>query len=450
MAKLWQKGYRLVKAVEDYTVGKDLFLDEKLVEADILGNIAQARMLGRIGIVTKSESRRLCRALIRLLSLYEKGKFRLRSGDEDVHTAVENHLTRKLGALGKKIHTGRSRNDQVILDLRLYAREELLRTERSLLALTEKLLSFARKHEKVPMVGYTHSRRAMPSSVGLWAGAQAESLLDDCLSLETAYKLNDQCPLGAAASYGVSLPLDREYVARVLGFRKVQNNVLYVNNSRGKIEAVILFALSQIMADLSKMSEDLILFTRAEFQFFSLPEDICPGSSIMPQKRNPAVLEVMRARAELVKSYLFAVQGILKGLPSGYNRDLQLTKGPLLEGFGHCRESLEVAALVISRLKVNREKLRSSFSPEVFAADEALELAAGGVPFRDAYREVAGRLAQLGAKDPLKNILSKKASGAPGNLRLGVSQAAIRRKRSQVAKEERRLQAARKRLLRLP
>lgn len=268
------------------------------------------------------------------------------------------------------------------------------------------------------MPGYTHSRKAMPSSVALWAGAFLESLLDDLILLESAYKINNQCPLGSAASYGVSLNIDRQLTSELLGFQKVQNNVLYANNSRGKVEAVILSSLSQVMLDLSKLAEDLILFTREEFGFFTLPDELCPGSSIMPQKKNPAALEIVRAKSGTVNSYLFQVMNILTGLPSGYNRDLQLTKEPLMKGLEATESSLKICRLIISRLKVNKESLKEALTPEMFATDEVYKLVKRGMPFRDAYRAVSKKIYRLKRTDPEKNILSKKHLGATGNLGL--------------------------------
>ena len=330
--KLWEKGYELNKEIEKFSVGEDYVLDQKLVEADVLGSIAHARMLASIKILSQTEFRKLKGALLEILKLNKEGKFIICQEDEDVHTAIENYLTEKLGNLGKKIHTARSRNDQVIVDLRLYSKERLLDIEETVLQFCQSLLTFCQKNKEVPMPGYTHSRRAMPSSVALWAGAFLESLLDDLILLQSAYKINNQCPLGSAASYGVALNIDRRLTSEILGFEKVQNNVLYVNNSRGKVEAIILSSLSQVMLDLGKLAEDLILFTREEFDFFTLPDELCPGSSIMPQKKNPAALEIVRAKSSSINSYLFQVMNILNGLPSGYNRDLQLTKEPLMKG----------------------------------------------------------------------------------------------------------------------
>lgn len=417
--KLWQKGYKLDKDIEKFTVGDDYLLDRELIEADILGNLAHAEMLTSLNILTAGELKKLRKVLLEILRLREEGKFTISAEDEDVHTAVENYLTKRVGDLGKKIHTARSRNDQVIVDLRIYAKGKLLQLEEFLLDFCQTLWKFCQKNKNVPMPGYTHCRKAMPSSVSLWAGAFLESLLDDLLLLKSAYEINDQCPLGSAASYGVPLNIDRQLTSDLLGFKKVQNNVLYANNSRGKVEAIILSALSQVMLDLSKLAEDLILFTREEFNYFTLPDEFCPGSSIMPQKKNPGPLEIVRGKSSVVVSYLFQVMGIVSGLPSGYNRDLQLTKGPLLKGLEITESSLKISALVIFRLKVNKENLRKAFTPEIFATDEAYKLVKKGMPFRDAYRQVAKDINRLKSLTPGKIISSRRHIGAAGNLGLG-------------------------------
>ncbi|MCD5397984.1 argininosuccinate lyase, partial [candidate division NPL-UPA2 bacterium] len=404
--------------VEKFTVGDDYLLDRELIEADVLGSLAHARMLTSLKILTVAEFKKLKKALLEILHLWKEGKFTISSSDEDVHTAIENYLTKKLGDLGKKIHTARSRNDQVIVDLRIYAKDKLLHIEESLLIFCQALRKFCHENRNVPMPGYTHSRQAMPSSVALWAGAFLESLLDDLILLKSAYEFNDQCPLGSAASYGVPLSIDRQLTSDLLGFKKVQNNVLYVNNSRGKVEAIILSALSQVMLDLGRLAEDLILFTREEFNYFTLPDELCPGSSIMPQKKNPAPLEIIRGKSNLMASYLFQVMNMVSALSSGYHQDLQLTKEPLLRGLEIAESSLKVSTLVISRLKVNKDALKKAFTAEIFATDEAYKLVEKGMSFRDAYRQVAKDINHLKPLSPEKSISSRKHLGAAGNLGL--------------------------------
>jgi len=447
MAKLWQKTVDLDAEIENYTVGNDYILDIELVEADVLGSIAHAKMLSAIGILTDEEFGRLRAALTGVLELHRRGEFRIERSQEDVHTAVESYLTDKLGDLGKKIHTGRSRNDQVLVDTRLYTRDRLLDVSREAILLADTLAAFAQEHREVPMPGRTHTQRAMPSSVGLWAGAFAESLADDLRLLQTAAELNDQCPLGSAASYGVALPLDRRMVAELLGFAKVQNNVLYANNSRGKMEAIVLFALTEIMHDLAKLANDLIFFSIPELGYFTLPEKYCPGSSIMPQKKNPGPLELIRAKSAAVEAALFRILHITRALPSGYNRDFQETKEPLMQGLSITTASLKVARLIFNNLAVNTDTLLKSFTPELFAADEALEMAQRGIPFRDAYRQIGLNLNSLANRDPRENILAKTHQGAPGNLGLDKLRMELTEQLDRAEAERRRIDGVKKALL---
>jgi len=438
--KLWQKDYELDSLIEYFTVGEDYILDRRLVTADCVGSMAHAAMLGSIGILSPEEVEALKRELREIILSAEE--FTISRSQEDVHTAVENRLTEKLGDTGKKIHTGRSRNDQVIVDLRLYAKGFIQTFRASVLHLVEVLLAFAEKHAGVPMVGRTHMQRAMPSTVGLWAGAFAEQLLDDLKLVDTAYELNDQCPLGSAASYGVPLPLDRRMTAELLGFRAVQNNVLYANNSRGKTESVILHAVYQTLLTLSKLAQDLILFSMPEFGYFVLPDELCSGSSIMPQKKNPCGLELVRAKTAAVAGYASAVAGVIRALPSGYNRDFQETKGAFMRGCDTGYGCVEVCSLSVSRLAVDEKACRAAFTPEVFAADKAVELVGGGVPFRDAYRTVALSLETLSGEDPEENIARKSYPGAPGNLNLGPARERVERFAAAWKEEDERFHAA--------
>jgi argininosuccinate lyase len=422
VAKLWDKGYELDREIEAFTVGNDYLLDQELVWADCAGSVAQARMLGKIGVLSPEEVRLLTHEL---RAIATDPEFQILPEQEDVHTAVEQRLVARLGDTGKKIHTARSRNDQVIVDLRLYGKARLLGVMGALLALSRALTGFAERHQGVPMVGRTHMQRAMPSSVGLWAGAFVESLLDDLELLAGAYRINDQCPLGSAASYGVPLPIDRQYVSDLLGFSRVQNNVLYANNSRGKTESIILAALAQVGVDLSRFAEDAILFSLPELGYFSLPDELCTGSSIMPNKKNPGGLEKLRSRAaSLIADLLHALE-LLRGLPSGYNRDLQDSKEPFLRGLGTAAAMLAVGRVIAERMRVNEDKCLAAFDGEVFATDRALELVVEGVPFRDAYRQVAASLGELARRDPKAAIAKKTHLGAPANLGLDLARARI-------------------------
>jgi len=419
MAKLWEKGYELEPEIERFTVGEDYLLDRDLVRADVLGSAAHATMLAKVGLLTAKERDRLLEGLRSVLKDLAGGKFSITPSQEDVHTAVEEYLTDRLGDLGKKLHTGRSRNDQVLLDLRLWGKEQLHALVERTVALVRALEAFAKKHEFVPMPGRTHMQVAMPSSLGLWAGAAAEALLDDLELLKAAHTLSDQSPLGSGAAYGSALPLDRQTVADLLGFAKVQNNVLYCANSRGKAELAILAACGQVMLDLARMGTDLLVGSMPEFGYFRIPKELCTGSSMMPQKRNPCGLELVRAKAAGVLAREQEVAAILRALPSGYNRDFQETKGPFMRGVEATLGSLRIMTITFERLEVVEENLRKGFIPEIFATDRALELVQEGMPFRDAYREVAAHLDELASRDPVENLKSKTLQGGPGNLGLG-------------------------------
>ncbi len=406
--------------VLDFTAGSDLQLDQALVQVDCIGTAAHVTMLSRMpvkpAIVTAAERAAVIRELGAIMRQDQDGRFEITLDDQDVHLAVERTLTARLGDLGKKIHTGRSRNDQVAVDLRLYGKEQLVHLLGEVFALADAMIALGAQHRAVPMVGRTHMQPAMPSSVGLWATAHAESLLDDAALLMSVYEINDQCPLGSAASYGVPLPLDRELTARLLGFSRPVHNVLYANNARGKIESMILAALSQVMLSLSRLAQDLMLYTMPEFGYFSLPAEFGTGSSIMPQKNNPDVVELVRARVARVTACEMTVMDIARCLPSGYNRDLQETKGPFMEGVATTRSCLRSMALMMRHIKVNADALVRGFSPAVYATDRALELVAEGMPFRDAYRHVKEHLGELAQMDPHDAVARKTHLGATAGL----------------------------------
>src|SRR6266700_3881419 len=396
MTKLWQKGYHLNEQVERFEAAQNSLLDARLIRHDVWGSLAHTAMLAKIGVLTESEHKALKDALCSILQLEATHEFTITLADEDVHTRVENYLVTVAGAAGKKIHMARSRNDQVLLDLRLYAKEQLHSVAATLCHLSTTLLSLASRHTNTPMPGYTHMQRAMLSSVGLWAASFGEALLDDEQLLSAAYVLNDQSPLGSAAGYGVPIPIDRQYCADLLGFSRVQNNVIYVQNSRGKVEAAIIQTLTQIMLDLSKLAQDILLFATAEYGFLHIPQELCTGSSIMPQKRNLGVMELVRARTQTMLALQQQVLGILSGLPSGYNMDYQETKRPFMEALDLVQESLEICTLVVGTFDVNTERLIAACTFELFAADRAYELATvANLPFRDAYRIVGAEVTAL-------------------------------------------------------
>ena len=403
-----------------YTVGKDPLLDLALVEADCIGSAAHATMLAAVPvrprILRAKEKQDLVRALVAIMRDARRGRFAISNSDQDVHLAIERVLTAKLGEPGRRIHTARSRNDQVATDLRLYAKDELLAVLADIATLTGSLLRLGEDHALVPMVGRTHMQPAMPSAVGLWASSHAESLLDDTELLRTAFALNNRSPLGSAAGYGVPLPIDREMTAKRLGFDEPIHNVLHASNARGKCESIILSALAQVMLSLSRLAEDLLLYSLPEFGYFQLAEEVCTGSSIMPQKRNPDVLELVRARCARMLGHATAAMALLKGLPGGYNRDMQETKELLLDGFEIAASSLQVMTIVVETLDVNAEALVGGFTPDVFATDRALELVAGGLPFRDAYDRVRGQLDELAGVDSHEAVRKKTHAGAPAGL----------------------------------
>ncbi|MEW5996073.1 MAG: argininosuccinate lyase [Candidatus Micrarchaeota archaeon] len=383
MAKLWEKGYKLDKDAEEYTVGEDYLLDKVLLPYDVKASIAHAKMLGKCGYLSADEVNAIVKELEAVL---EKG-LEIKKGDEDCHTAIENYLVKKLGKAGKKIHTGRSRNDQCMVALRFYMKDSLGQVRVGLKGLVKEL----RKKSKVDaaMPGYTHTRKAMPSSAGMLFGSYADMLEDELVVLDAVKKMVDQNPLGSAAGYGVPLRIDRGMTTKLLGFVKTQRNPIYCANSRGKFEALCIGALSSIMLGLNKMASDLILFSCPEFGFFELPKEFCTGSSIMPQKMNPDALEMMRANYHVVVGHEMTTKGICAGLISGYHRDYQLTKEPLIKSFGITVGSLKVMGKIIHGLKVDKKKMQEAMTPEIYATERACKMVEAGVPFREAYRKVA-------------------------------------------------------------
>jgi argininosuccinate lyase len=439
--KLWQKSGAAVNATAEAYAASDIALDQRLVTADVLGSIAHARMLQAIGVVTAEEFAALRAELTSILRLDAAGDFVLTVQDEDVHTRVENHLVAALGDTGKKIHTARSRNDQIALDMRLFLKEALLGIEAKLLEATGAFLDLAVRHEWTPMPGYTHMQRAMLSSVGLWAGSFVEALLDDLALLQAVGGVIDQSPLGSAASYGVPLPIDRDLTARLLGFARVHHNVLVAQHGRGKYEGMVAQALAQIMLDLSRFAQDTLLFTTSEFAFFRLDEALCTGSSIMPQKRNADILELARGQAQVVIGLSQQIMATVAGLPSGYNADVSLTKGPVMAALDITGATLDICALAARGLTPNEAALRAALSPEVYATDAAYALVEQGVPFRDAYRQVATNLSALSAVDPAPALAARTHAGASGNLGLAALAARVAHERADLAARTEQFQA---------
>lgn len=417
MSQLWKKkNTELHPEVTNYIISKDLAQDKALLPYDIQASIAHCKMLLKVELITEKECDDLVQTLQEIQILAKNKQFDLYQDDEDCHTAIENYLVKKLGSTGKKIHTGRSRNDQVLVALRLFSRDQLKQLQQNLLELAEGILSFAQQHEFIAMPGYTHTQQAMPSSVGQWAGSFVESLLDDYNVLAAASQLNNQNPLGSAAGFGTALPIDREYTTHLLGFSKTQINALYCQNSRGKIESFIVGATAQVMMTLGKVANDLVWFTSQEFSFFKVDTNLTTGSSIMPQKRNLDIMEVLRANVSSVFAHQLEIQMAGHNLLSGYNKDLKITKKPLMNSFEICSSSLKMMVFLFKHLYPNLKQLENSLQNEIFATDEVNKLVQQGVPFREAYQQIGKNLKNIKKQHSKNNIKSKKHLGAPGNL----------------------------------
>jgi argininosuccinate lyase len=390
MTKLWQKDYKLNEEIENFTVGNDFLLDKELVKYDVLGSIAHATMLNKINIIDNNELQKLKKTLIEILELDKKNKFEIKQEDEDVHTAIENYLTKKLGNLGKKIHTARSRNDQVLTALRLYEKEELKEIKTLLGQYKDSLLTITKKYGKIKIPGYTHMQKAMPTDVKTWLGSFISSIEDNLKLLDAAYSIIDKSPLGSAAGFGIpSIKINKKMTSSLMGFSEAMSNPMYAQLSRGKLEATILHLLSQIMLDLNKLSTDLMLFNMQEFGFISLPKDFCTGSSIMPQKKNPDVLELVRAKYHVVLGEEFKVKSMISNLISGYNRDLQLTKEPVISSLEIVKSCIKMMVLTVSKIKIDEKKCEEALTKELYATEEAYKLVKKGIPFREAYKKVS-------------------------------------------------------------
>ncbi len=418
MAKLWDKGYRLDEVVEAFTVGRDYLLDRHLVVADVAAGVAHVRMLGKVSLITDKETDSIAASLEEIGVAGLNGDVVIARSDEDCHTVIEGLLIEALGEAGKKIHTGRSRNDQVAAATRLYTREALLDITDAALNLVSLLLRRAAEERETVMPGRTHLQIAMLSTFGLWLSSWAEQLLDDLELLSAVAALNDRSPLGSAASYGTPLPLDREYVSDLLGFSQVQNNVLAVQHSRGTLDGRIVEALAAIATTFGRMATDLILFSLPEVGYVVLPDELCSGSSIMPQKKNPDALELLRAGAAVVDGWATQIRGTIRGLPSGYNRDLQDTKEPLLRTLSSLEEEIAVVTVLVERLQPQRDRMAAALNAEVFATDYAFALVEQGIPFREAYRRAADEYHDQPSPDVHEALAGRRSTGAPGNLNL--------------------------------
>lgn len=386
--KLWQKSTQVNKDVESYTVGRDRELDIYLAPYDVLGSMAHITMLQSIGLLSQEELSVLLKELKIIYQLSIDGKFVIEEGIEDVHSQVELMLTRKLGDIGKKIHSGRSRNDQVLVDLKLFTRDKIHALVDSVAKLIDALLAQSEKYKEVLMPGYTHLQIAMPSSFGLWFGAYAESLVDDLQLLLSAYKICNRNPLGSAAGYGSSFPLDRQMTTDLLGFDSMNYNVVYAQMGRGKMERTVAFAIASIAATLSKLSYDACLFSSQNFGFINLPDEYTTGSSIMPHKKNPDVFELTRGKCNKLQSLPNEITLIINNLPSGYFRDLQIIKEVFLPSFEELSDCLSMVTRMIAEVNVNENILDDDKYLYIFSVEEVNRRVLEGVPFRDAYKQV--------------------------------------------------------------
>ena len=412
--KLWEKNFEVNKEIERFTVGRDREMDMYLAKYDVLGSMAHITMLESIGLLEKDELEKLLAELRHIYQLCEDGRFSIEKDVEDVHSEVELMLTRKLGDMGKKIHSGRSRNDQVLVDLKLFTRHELMEVVDNVKALFDELIQKSNQYKDVLMPGYTHLQIAMPSSFGLWFGAYAEGLADDTLYLQAAWRMTNRNPLGSAAGYGSSFPLNRQMTTDLLGFDSMDYNVVYAQMGRGKMERNVAFAMATVAGTLAKMAFDACMFNCQNFQFVKLPKECTTGSSIMPHKKNPDVFELIRAKSNKLQSLPQQIMMIMNNLPVGYFRDLQIIKEVFLPAFDELNDCLRMAAYIINKMEVNDHILDNPMYDPMFSVEEVNRLAAAGMPFRDAYKKV-GLEIEAGEFVANKNI-HHTHEGSIGNL----------------------------------
>lgn len=386
--KLWEKNVQVNKEIERFTVGRDREMDLYLAKHDVMGSMAHITMLESIGLLTAAELQTLLAELRNIHAEIERGEFVIEDNVEDVHSQVELLLTRRLGDVGKKIHSGRSRNDQVLLDLKLFTRAQIREIAEDVETLFQALLDQSEKYKHVLLPGYTHLQIAMPSSFGLWFGAYAESLVDDMLFLQAAYKMCNRNPLGSAAGYGSSFPLNRTMTTELLGFDSMNYNVVYAQMGRGKMERNVAFALASIAGTISKLAYDACLYNSQNFGFVKLPDECTTGSSIMPHKKNPDVFELTRAKCNKLQALPQQIMMIANNLPSGYFRDLQIIKETFIPAFEELKECLRMTTYIIKEMKVNEHILDDDKYLLIFSVEEVNRLAREGMPFRDAYKKV--------------------------------------------------------------
>ena len=412
--KLWDKGYSIDEWIESFTVGNDRQLDMKLAIHDVRGSIAHIAMLESIGLLTFQEHNVLKEELLNIEKEIEEGKFVIEPGVEDVHSQVETLLTQRLGDVGKKIHSGRSRNDQVLVDLKLFYRDEIKTIARNVNALFEQLLDLSEEHSNVLMPGYTHMQVAMPSSFGLWFGAYAETLADDMLVLRAAYDTANMNPLGSAAGYGSSFPLDRTMTTKLLDFGDLHYNVVAAQMSRGKTERALAYAINAIASTLAKFAMDVCLFNSQNFAFISFPDELTTGSSIMPHKKNPDVFEIMRGRCNRLQTIITEVSSLTTNLPLGYHRDLQLLKDITFPAIEQLNECVRMCTFMLQHVRVNENILDDKRYDYLFTVESVNRLVMNGMPFRDAYKRV-GQEVQNGTYQPMRTVFHTH-EGSIGNL----------------------------------
>ncbi len=388
MSKLWQKNNQTSSKVEQFTIGKDQQMDQYLASFDVLGSIAHTTMLSEVGLLTKEEQLQLKKALIEIYDQIQSGDFELEAGVEDIHSQVEMLLTKKLGDVGKKIHSARSRNDQVLVDIKLFLRAEIIKLTESIQNLFTLLQAKSEAHQSDLLPGYTHLQLAMPSSFGLWFGAYAESLVDDMIMLHAAYKVVNKNPLGSAAGYGSSFPINRTRTTELLGFDNLNYNVVYAQMGRGKAERVTAMAMANVADTLARLSMDACLFMNQNFSFIQFPEALTTGSSIMPHKKNPDVFELIRSYCNRIKALPNEIMMMTTNLPSGYHRDLQLLKEHLFPAFTDLNHCIEMATLMIENMEVKKDLLNDPKYQFLFSVEEVNKLVNNGMPFRDAYKKI--------------------------------------------------------------
>lgn len=408
--KLWEKGIPTDQRIDLFTVGNDRELDIVLAKYDVLGSLAQTKMLYQVGLITENEKKDLLQALNEILTDIENHTFKIEENFEDVHSKIEFLLTEKVGDAGKKIHTARSRNDQVLVDMNLYLKDELKMIKDQTRKLFDLLLVLAEKNKNILLPGYTHFQIAMPSSFGMWFSAYAESLIDDVILLNAALKIVDQNPLGSAAGYGSSFPIDRTFTTRELDFKTLKYNSVAAQMSRGKSEKSTAYALSSLAGTLSKLAMDVTLYLSQNFNFLSLPTHLTTGSSIMPHKKNPDVFELIRGKCNKIQALPYELTLITNNLPSGYHRDLQLLKEGIIPGIQNCKACLEMAHYSLQDIQVNKNILDDPKYDYLFTVDALNELVAEGIPFRDAYKIIGQKVEQGTFQSPKKTTHTHEGS----------------------------------------